>query len=61
MRRLPNLILTNLEMENYRVFKKKTAIDLHPLTIITGQNSSGKSSIAKALLLLQENLRLFQI
>lgn len=61
MASLPNWILRKIEMENYRVFKDRTSFDLSPLTIITGQNSSGKSSIAKALLLLQENLKISKL
>ena len=44
---------TRFTIKNFRVFDENGAtIDLKPLTILTGCNSSGKSSIVKALLLL---------
>ena len=49
--------LTSIGLENFRIFKRKTDFRIKPLTIIAGPNSSGKSSIAKALLLLQDNLQ----
>lgn len=48
--------LKALTLTNFRVFKKETPIPFSPLTIITGANSSGKSSVFKALMLLQDNL-----
>jgi predicted ATPase len=47
--------LTHLSLENFRLFKEKTSFDLAPITILTGTNSSGKSSLIKAILLLKEN------
>lgn len=49
--------IKNIELENFRVFKNKVKIDLHPITILTGTNNSGKSSILKALLLLLDNAK----
>lgn len=44
---------TKFTIKNFRVFDENGAtIDLKPITILTGCNSSGKSSIVKALLLL---------
>lgn len=44
---------TNYKIKNFRVFGEKGAnIQLAPITILTGCNSSGKSSIAKSILLL---------
>ena len=41
------------KLKNFRVFGEKGAeIDIAPITILTGCNSSGKSSITKSLLLL---------
>lgn len=46
---------TKFTIKNFRVFDENgTTIDLKPLTIFTGCNSSGKSSIVKALLLLSD-------
>lgn len=42
-------------IKNFRVFKEYQEFRLAPLTILTGPNNSGKSSLNKALLLIQEN------
>lgn len=42
-------------LENFRVFEKMTELEFAPITVLTGTNSSGKSSLIKALLLLKEN------
>ena len=47
--------LKGFGLENFRVFKKNTWFDFAPITILKGTNSSGKSSINKALLLIVEN------
>jgi predicted ATPase len=49
--------LTGLGIENFRVFKDYTEFDFAPITILTGTNSSGKSSLFKALLLLADNAK----
>lgn len=56
MDRLSNHI-SELGFKNYRVFDNNDLykIELKPITFITGANSSGKSSIFKALMLLEEN------
>lgn len=44
---------TKLRIKNFRVFDENGAIfDLNPITILTGSNSSGKSSAVKAIILL---------
>ena len=49
---------TTLGLKNFRVFDDKGAnIHINPLTVLTGCNSSGKSSIVKALILLNEFLK----
>jgi AAA15 family ATPase/GTPase len=45
-----------LTVENFRVFKDTTEFELAPITILTGQNNSGKSSLLKALLVLSDFL-----
>lgn len=48
---------TNLTIKNFRVFDENgVSFDLKPLTVLTGCNSSGKSSIVKAVLLLDSFL-----
>jgi len=42
-------------IENFRIFGKYSHFDFAPITILTGTNSSGKSSLIKALLLLKDN------
>lgn len=44
---------TNLTIKNFRVFDENgVSIELNPITILTGCNSSGKSSVVKAVFLL---------
>lgn len=47
--------LSGITLQNFRIFKNQT-IDFKPITFLTGTNSSGKSSVFKALLLLQDNI-----
>ncbi len=47
--------LEGFGLENFRVFKEKTWLDFAPITLLVGPNSSGKSSLIKALLLLKDN------
>ncbi len=48
--------LTHLSFENYRTFERPESIELRPLTVLIGRNSSGKSAIARLPLLLQRGL-----
>lgn len=45
--------INGIGFENFRVFKEKSNFELAPITVLTGGNSSGKSTIIKALKLLQ--------
>ncbi|OHX67924.1 AAA family ATPase [Flammeovirga pacifica] len=47
--------IKSLTLENFRVFKESTTFNFSPINVLTGTNSSGKSSLFKALLLLQDN------
>jgi predicted ATPase len=47
--------LKRLTLENFKAFKK-CELTLAPLTILIGENSSGKSSLLQALLLLKQTL-----
>lgn len=42
-------------IDNFRVFNTPTTFELAPITILTGPNNSGKSSLVKSLILLNEN------
>jgi predicted ATPase len=47
--------LRQFAIENFKAFRK-CALELFPLTILIGENSSGKSSLLQALLLLKQTL-----
>ena len=49
--------LSGFGLENFRVFKEYTWFDFAPITILVGPNNSGKSSLIKALLLFQDNIK----
>jgi predicted ATPase len=49
------MILNGIGLENFRVFKGKHWFDFSPLTILTGTNSSGKSSLINAIKLWAKN------
>lgn len=49
---------TKFGIKNFRIFDEDGVIlDISPITILTGTNSSGKSSVAKACLLLESFLK----
>ncbi|HXB45374.1 MAG TPA: AAA family ATPase, partial [Puia sp.] len=45
-----NVSIKKLSIENFKCFKKEQSFDFTKLTILTGANSSGKSSILSAVL-----------
>ena len=45
--------INGIAFENFRVFKDYSEFELAPVTVLTGTNSSGKTTIIKALKLLQ--------
>jgi hypothetical protein len=47
-------MLRSLQLENFKAFGERTVIPLAPITLIFGQNSSGKSSILQSLNLLKQ-------
>ncbi|MFN0202535.1 MAG: AAA family ATPase, partial [Bacteroidia bacterium] len=47
--------LQKIGLQNFRVFSENTPFELRPITLLVGGNNSGKSSLLKALLLLNEN------
>ncbi|MDR3038427.1 MAG: AAA family ATPase, partial [Candidatus Adiutrix sp.] len=48
-------MLKSLHLENFKCFSGRQ-IDFAPLTLLTGVNGSGKSSVIQALLLLRQSL-----
>ena len=49
-------MLTELRIENFKAFAEEQRIPIRPITLLFGKNSSGKSSILQALLLLKQTL-----
>ena len=49
-------MLTELTIENFRVFDRAATLRLRPITVLIGRNSAGKSSLIKFLLMLQQSL-----
>ena len=47
-------MITELQLENLKSFSDRVSIPLAPITLIFGQNSSGKSSVLQALHLLKQ-------
>jgi predicted ATPase len=47
-------MINKIAVENFRVFKHYTEFELRPLTLLTGPNNAGKSSLTKLLLLFNE-------
>jgi predicted ATPase len=52
-----NMALQQISIENFRAFREKAEFNFAPITILTGTNSSGKSSLTKAVLLLKESIQ----
>src|SRR5262245_51796033 len=48
--------ITRIAVEGFKSISKKQSIDVAPLTILAGANSSGKSSIIQPLLMLKQTL-----
>ena len=48
-------MLKELTLSNFRIFDDPVTIRFRPITILIGRNSSGKSSIVKFLLMLQQS------
>ena len=49
--------ITSISFENYKSFFERQTVQLKPITILIGKNSSGKSSLAKLLTLFGESLK----
>ena len=48
-------MLTELKLSNFRIFDDEVTVRFRPITVLIGCNSSGKSSIVKFLLMLQQS------
>ena len=48
-------MITNLTLENFRVFDELVTVRFRPITVLIGRNNAGKSSILKFLLMLQQS------
>lgn len=48
-------MIKNISFENYKAFKNLQLLEVRPITILIGKNSSGKSSIAKLFPLLSNS------
>ncbi len=48
-------MIKNIKMTNFKCFREQQ-ITFRPLTLLTGVNSTGKSTVTQALLLLRQNL-----
>ena len=48
-------VLSGIKLNNFRAFTEPTEVPLKQITLLFGQNSAGKSSIIKSLLLLQQS------
>ncbi len=48
--------LVRVHVERFKAFHQRVDIDLHPITVIAGANSSGKSALIQSLLLAKQTL-----
>ena len=52
------VMIKTIYLQNYKCFQKEQAIKLAPVTLMYGKNGRGKSSVAQALLLLGQTMRI---
>jgi predicted ATPase len=50
-------MITKWSIQNFKSFRNRTDLELAPVTIFAGANSSGKSSIIQSLLLLKQTVQ----
>ncbi|MEX0716425.1 MAG: DUF3696 domain-containing protein [Planctomycetaceae bacterium] len=48
--------IAEIEIEGFKSLSKRTKVEIRPLTVLAGANSSGKSSLMQPLLLLKQTL-----
>lgn len=51
-----NNSISKISISGFKSYPKETSIDIRPLTVLAGSNSSGKSSIIQPLLLMKQTL-----
>lgn len=49
-------MLTKIELQNFKCFREKTVFPLGQLTLLTGINGRGKSSLLQSLLLMRQSI-----
>ena len=49
-------MLNAFSVENYRSFRDRATVELRPITLLLGRNSSGKSSLTRFIPLLQQSM-----
>ena len=54
--KLTEPILKEIEFENFKGFKNNTSLKINPLTLLSGLNGAGKSTIAQILVILKQSL-----
>lgn len=47
-------MLTSVSLKNYKSFMDLESLEIKPLTLLCGTNSSGKSSILKSILMIKQ-------
>lgn len=47
-------MLKEIKIKNYKAFAEETHIELRPVTVLYGKNSSGKSSLCKLIAVLSK-------
>jgi predicted ATPase len=50
-------MLTNLQLKNFKAWSDTGLVDLKPVTMLLGTNSSGKSTLIQSLLLLRQTVQ----
>ena len=48
-------MLTNVQIKNFKCYEDENTFDLNGITIVSGTNRSGKSSLLQAIYLLTQN------
>jgi predicted ATPase len=49
-------MIKKIEFSNYKLFKRQQTLELKPMTVLIGKNSSGKSAVLKLLTLIENSL-----
>ena len=53
-------MLTKWTLGNFKAISDKTTFSLGPITVLVGENSSGKSSVLQSILLMAQTLKATQ-